>query len=185
MCVRFVGLSVLLCVSACAAQDMAIHGGNGVAVSAPPAVAVKAVTDTVGGRQLTDNYRWLEDQQAPDTRAYIDAQMAYTGTYFAQIQPLKDAMVKRLTELQRVDVVGVPTERHGKFFFSKRLAAENQASIYMRDGLHGEDVRLIDAGTLSADGNASVGVSGISSNGKLLLYSVRHGGADEEMVRTF
>ena len=185
MRVRFVGLSVLLCVSACVAQDVAIHGGNGVTLGAPPAVAVKPVTDTVGGRQLTDNYRWLEDQQAPDTRAYIDAQMAYTATYFAQIQPLKAAMVKRLTELQRVDVIGVPTERHGKFFFSKRLAAENQASIYMRDGLHGEDVRLIDAGTLSADGNASVGIADLSSDGKLLLYSVRHGGADEEMVRSF
>jgi len=181
----FVGLGVLLCVGVVAAQDVAIHGGNGVTLGVPPAVAVKPVTDTVGGRQWTDNYRWLEDQQAPDTRAYIDAQMAYTGTYFAQIQPLKDAMVKRLTELQRVDVVGVPTERHGKFFFSKRLAAENQASIYMRDGLHGDDVKLIDASTLSADGNASVGIAGVSSDGKLLLYSVRHGGADEAMVRTF
>jgi len=185
MRVRFVGLSVLLCVGVGAAQDVAIHGGNGVTLGAPPAVAVKPVTDTVGGRQWTDNYRWLEDQQSPDTRAYIEAQMAYTRTYFSQIQPLKDAMVKRLTELQRVDVVGVPTERHGKFFFSKRLAAENQASIYMRDGLHGDDVKLIDASTLSADGNASVGIAGISSDGKLLLYSVRHGGADEEMVRTF
>ncbi|HZL27890.1 MAG TPA: prolyl oligopeptidase family serine peptidase [Acidobacteriaceae bacterium] len=185
MRVRFVGLSVLLCVSACAAQEVAIRGGNGVKLGAPPVVAVKPVTDTVGGRQVTDNYRWLEDQKAPDTRAYIDAQMAYTASYFAQIEPLKAAMVKRLTELQRVDVVGVPTERHGKFFFSKRLAAENQASIYMREGLHGADVRLIDAGTLSADGNASVGIADLSSDGKLLMYSERHGGADEEMVRAF
>jgi prolyl oligopeptidase len=185
MRVRSVGLSVLLCVSACAAQDVAIHGGNGVMLGAPPTVAATPVTDTVGGRLLTDNYRWLEDQQAPDTRAYISAQMAYTASYFAQIQPLKDAMVKRLTELQRVDVVGVPTERHGKFFFSKRLAAENQASIYMRDGLHGEDAKLIDAGTLSADGNASVAIADLTSDGKLLMYSVRHGGADEEIVRAF
>jgi len=185
MRIRFVGLFILLCVSACAAQEVAIRGGNGVKLGAPPVVAVKPVTDTVGGRQVTDNYRWLEDQKAPDTRAYIDAQMAYTGSYFAQIEPLKAAMVKRLTELQRVDVVGVPTERHGKFFFSKRLAAENQASIYMRDGLHGADVRLIDAGTLSADGNASVGIADLSSDGKLLMYSERHGGADEETVRAF
>src|SRR5665213_3064077 len=185
MRVRFVGLSVLLCVSACGAQEVAIRGGNGVKLGAPPVVAVKPVTDTVGGRQVTDNYRWLEDQKAPDTRAYIDAQMAYTASYFAQIEPLKAAMVKRLTELQRVDVIGVPTERHGKFFFSKRLAAENQASIYMREGLHGADVRLIDASTLSADGNASVGIADLSSDGKLLMYSERHGGADEEMVRAF
>jgi prolyl oligopeptidase len=179
----FVGVCVLACAGVCMAQDVAIHGGNGVTLGAPPAVAVKAVTDMVGGRALTDNYRWLEDQAAPDTRAYIAAQMAYTGTYFAQIAPLKDGMVKRLTELQRVDVVGVPAERHGRFFYSKRLAADNQASIYMREGLHGAEVKLIDASALSADGNASVGIADISANGKLLFYGVRHGGADEETVR--
>ena len=164
-------------------QAGAIHGGNGVVLGPPPAVAIKPVTDTVSGRQITDDYRWLEDQTSPDTRAYIAAETAYTDTYFAQIKPLRDRLMTRLTELQRVDQVGMPSEEGGRFFYSKRLAAENQASIYMRQGLDGAEVKLIDASTLSADGNTSVSIDDISVDGKRLAYSVRHGGADEGSIR--
>ncbi|MGA7159259.1 MAG: prolyl oligopeptidase family serine peptidase [Acidobacteriaceae bacterium] len=167
------------------AQSVAIHGDNGVVLGPPPVVAIKPVTDDVGGHEITDNYRWLEDQKAPDTRAYIKAEQAYTDTYFAQIQPLRDRLVKRLTELQRVDSVSEPIEEHGRLFYSKRLAAENQASIYFRNSLDGPEIRLINAATLSADGNASVGIAGVSSDGKLLIYGERHGGADEETVHLF
>ena len=125
------------CVATMGAQTVAIHGDNGVVLGPPPAVAVKPVTETVGGHEITDNYRWLEDQKAPDTRAYIQAEQQYTDTYFAQIKPLRDRLVARLTEMQRVDSVSQPVERHGRLFYTKRLAAENQASIYFRDGLAG------------------------------------------------
>ena len=170
------------CVIQASSQAIAIHGKNGVTLAPPPAVAIKPVTEDVGGHQITDNYRWLEDQKAPDTRAFIQEEQRYTDTYFAQIKPLRDRLVKRLTEMQRVDSVSAPIERQGKLFYSKRLAAENQASIYFRNGFDGPEIKLIDAGTLSADGNASVSIADVSSDGKLLVYGERHGGADEETV---
>ncbi len=178
-------MSVVLggCVMQVGAQTVAIHGDNGVVLGAPPVVAVKAVTEVVGGYEITDNYRWLEDQKAADTRAFIAAETEYTDSYFAQIKPLRERLVARLTELSRVDQVSVPMEEHGRFFYTKRLAAENQASIYYRVGLEGAEIKLVDAGTLSADGNASVSIADISSDGKVLVYGVRHGGADEETVR--
>ena len=163
-------------------QTVAIHGDNGVVIGLPPSVAIKPVTDDVGGHEITDNYRWLEDQKAPDTRAFIQAEQQYTDSYFAQIKPLRDRLVKRLTEMQRVDSVSEPIERHGRLFYTKRLAAENQASIYFRDGLEGPEVKLVDAATLSVDGNASVSIADVSSDGKLLVYGERHGGADEETI---
>jgi prolyl oligopeptidase len=167
---------------AAGAQTVAIHGDNGVVLGQPPAVAVKPVTEDVGGHEITDNYRWLEDQKAPDTRAFIAAETKYTESYFAQLKPLQDRMRARLTELQRVDVVGMPREYGGKFFYSKRLAAENQASIYVKQGLDGAETKLVDASTLSADGNASAGIVDVSSDGKMLLYAERHGGADESTI---
>jgi prolyl oligopeptidase len=183
---RFGSALVATMLGACAVQmvgqTVAIHGDNGVVLGPPPAVAVKPVTDDVGGHEITDSYRWLEDQKAPDTRAFIQAEQQYTDTYFAQIKPLRDRLVKRLTEMQRVDSVSEPMERHGLLFYTKRLAAENQASIYFRHGLDGPEVKLVDAATLSADGNASVSIADVSSDGKLLVYGERHGGADEETV---
>jgi prolyl oligopeptidase len=170
------------CVLQASAQALAIHGNDGVVLGPPPTVAVKPVTDQVGGHEITDDYRWLEDQKAPDTRAYIKAEQEYTDTYFAQIEPLRKRLVKRLTEMQRVDSVSEPREEHGRLFYTKRLAAENQASIYFRNGLEEPEIKLVDAATLSADGNASVGIADISSDGKLLVYGERHGGADEETI---
>lgn len=167
------------------ASDVAIHGDNGVVLGPPPAVAIHPVTDTIDGKSYTDNYRWLEDQNSPETRAFIAAEMKYTESYFAQLKPLQERMIARLTELQRVDAVGMPREAGGRYFYSKRLAQENQASVYMREGLDGTEVKLIDASKLSADGSTSVNLDDISSDGKLLLYGVRHGGADEAVVRIF
>jgi prolyl oligopeptidase len=173
------------CVLQVHAQTVAIHGDNGVVLGPPPVVAVKPVTDLVGGHEITDDYRWLEDQNAPDTRAFIKAEQAYTDSYFAQIQPLRDRLVKRLTELERVDSVSEPIEENGRLFYTKRLASENQASIYFRNRFDGPEIRLVNAGTLSADGNASVNIAYISSDGKLLVYGERHGGADEAAIHIF
>jgi prolyl oligopeptidase len=184
MRVRAVATVAMICGASMAfGQTDAIHGGNGVVLGPPPAVAIKPITETIGGHEIIDNYRWLEDQNSPETRAYIAAQIAYTDTYFAQIKPLRDRLISRLTELTRVDSISIPDEQGGRFFYSKRLAAENQGSIYMRIGLEGAEVKLIDAAALSADGNTSVGIADISSDGKLLAYSVRSGGADEGRVR--
>lgn len=172
----------------------AIHGRNGVELGPPPEVEVKPVTDVVGGHTITDNYRWLEDQNSPETRAFLRAEMAYTDNYFAQLSELRGRITKRLTELTRVDQTGMPQERAGALFFTRRLAQENQASIYMRPAryevkggawLQPADVRLIDARRLSTDANASVSIATISNNGNLLVYGVRHGGADEQTIHFY
>jgi prolyl oligopeptidase len=88
----------------------------------------------------------------------------------------------------------MPQEREGSLFFTRRLAEENQASIYMRPPRHEVeggawlqpgDVRLIDARKLSSDANASVSVAAISRNADLLVYGERHGGADEETIHFY
>jgi len=175
-----------------AGHAVAIYGRNGVKLGAPPAAATKPVTDVVGGHTLTDSYRWLEDNQSAETRAFLRAEMAYTDSYFAQVAPLRDRIVARLTELERVDQTGLPQERRGALFFMKRPADENQASIYMEPAsyevqggavVHPGAVRLVDARSLSRDANASVSLADISRKGDLLVYGIRHGGADEETVR--
>ena len=172
----------------------AIHGRNGVALGPPPTVAVQPVTDMVGGHSITDNYRWLEDQNSPETREFLRAQMEYTDGYFSQLGGLRERITKRLTELSRVDQTGMPQQREGALFFMRRLAEENQASLYMRPPryevkggawVQPGDVRLIDARKLSTDANASVNIAAISDNAELLVYGVRHGGADEEVIHFY
>ncbi|HZQ22724.1 MAG TPA: prolyl oligopeptidase family serine peptidase [Terriglobales bacterium] len=163
------------------ARPAEIHGGHGITLAPPPPTEAKPVTDTINGVVITDPYRWLEDAKSPQTRAWIEAQMRYTEEYLSQVKN-RPAIVKRLTELERVETFTVPRERNGNYFFTKRQPEENQSSIYVRRGLHGQDERLVDANTLSTDQNTSVRIEDVSENGDLLVYSVREGGADEKTV---
>jgi prolyl oligopeptidase len=172
-------ISVILL--ATAADVPSIRGGNGVTLPSPPPTEAKPVTDNVNGTSMTDPYRWLEDGQSPETRAWIDSQMKYTDEYLSQVK-IRPAIAKSLTDLIRVESYSVPTERQEKYFFTKRLPDENQASIYVRKGLHGTEERLVDATKMSTDQNTSVHIDDISKAGDLLVYGVREGGADEQTV---
>ena len=158
-----------------------IHGANGITLPPPPVATVNVVTDDYNGTKIEDPYRWLEDAKSPATRAWIDQENAYTQQYLSQIST-RPQIASQLTSLMRVDQYSMPTLRAGKYFFKKRLADQNQGSIYMRIGWHGEDQLLIDANKLSADQNTSVTPVDVSDDGNLLVYEIREGGADEGSV---
>jgi prolyl oligopeptidase len=176
-------LFLLLFTSSSIAADKPseVKGGNGIVLPPPPPTEAKPVTEDIHGTTLTDPYRWLENAKSPETRAWIGEQMKYTEEYLSQVK-IRPEIVNELTKLERVESYSIPIERGGNYFFKKRLADENQGSIYMRRGLHGQDVRLIDATKLSADQNTSVQINDISKDGTLLVYGTRSGGADEESV---
>lgn len=160
------------------AQKDPVQGRDGITLPAMPVAAVHAVTDDYFGTKIVDNYRWLEDAKSPETRSWIDEENEYTRKYLSQVTMLPEIQ-KGLTALERVDEYSAPVLLNGKYFFEKRLADENQASIYMRQGWTGEDERLIDATKLSADQNTSVHIWDVSEDGSLMVYGVQQGGADE------
>src|SRR5580658_4565955 len=157
------------------ATAQAIHGREGITLPAPPAVETHPVVDDYFGTKITDNYRWLEDAKSPETRAYIDAQNAYTARYYKQAHMRAD-VVEDLDALEHVTQSSIPREQAGSYFFSKRLAGEEQYSIYMRHGWTGKDERLIDPAALSRDKNTSVFLSDVSRDGAQLLYGLKQGG---------
>ncbi|HVJ08621.1 MAG TPA: prolyl oligopeptidase family serine peptidase [Acidisarcina sp.] len=159
-----------------------IHSGDGRLLPAPPSTRIEQVSDSYSGMTILDSYRWLENATSPETRAWITAQNAYTASYLSQVA-IRPAILRQLTSLQRTDTYSVPRKRAGGYYYQKRLAGENQASIYVRRGAAAKEERLVDATRLSPDQNTSVDILDVSRDGNLLVYGVRVGGADEEQVR--
>jgi prolyl oligopeptidase len=164
--------------SSAASQNAAAQNSATSTTSGPPAARTDNVTDDYFGTKVTDPYRWLEDQNSPETRAWIDKENAYTNSVLAKI-PGRDALHARLSELFKVDSTGMPIARGGKYFYSKRDAAEDQAKLYVCDGLNGKEEVLVDPLPLSADHTASVNLDAVSNDGTMIVYAVRQGGADE------
>jgi len=148
----------------------------------PPPTPVHPVTETLHGVAITDPYRWLEDQNSPETRAWLDAQIGYTQAFLSRIQ-VREKIKQRLAQLTRIDSYGIPIERHGRYFFGRRLANENRASICMRTGVEGQDEVLVNPSDVDKDESTSVFIAGVTQDGRLLTYGVRRGGEDESELR--
>jgi prolyl oligopeptidase len=149
-------------------------------MNCPPPTRVEDVKESIHGVTVSDPYRWLEDQNAPETRAWIDAQNACTQSLLKTL-PGSEAIAKRLGELLKVDTIRLPSERGGRYFYSKRAAGQDLFVLYMRRGTGPEEV-LIDPASLSADHTTSVNFEGLSDDGKLVAYGVRKGGEDEVSI---
>src|SRR6202040_3179920 len=80
------------------ADTHVIRGGGGINLDAPPSSEMKPVTEIIHGTSITDPYRWLEDSQSPETRAWIASQMKYAEEYLSQVK-VRPEIVKRVTEL--------------------------------------------------------------------------------------
>jgi prolyl oligopeptidase len=179
----FLGLGFALSLSAMAIAQ-AIHGRGGITLPAPPAVQAIPVTNDYFGTRIVDNYRWLEEATSAETKNFIDQQNAYTARYMKQAR-MRGEIVDDLDALEHVERWGTPMQRGGDLFFTKRLAGEEQSSIYVRHGWAGKDARLVDPAQFSRDANTSVRLADLSRDGELLAYEVRQGGADETTVRVF
>jgi prolyl oligopeptidase len=161
-----------------------IHGREGITLPAPPPVEADPVTDNYFGTKITDSYRWLEDAKSTQTRAFIDAENTYTSRYLKQAR-IRNQILDDLDPLENVSQTTTPMERAGNYFFEKRLAGEQQFSIYERHGFTGKDERLIDPAGFSRDPNTSVSIQDVSRDGVLIAYGLKEGGADENGIHVF
>ena len=149
-----------------------------------PATEARPVTETVHGVAITDPYRWLEDQESPETRAWIDRENAYTDAMLGQL-PDKGRLAQRIESLLSTDQMSFPIVRNGRYFFTRRPAGQDLFSIYMRESTSGPDILLIDAAPMSPKHTTNVGIEALSDDGKTLSYYVRQGGADETEVHFY
>jgi prolyl oligopeptidase len=150
--------------------------------NSPPPTRQDNVKEIIHGIEIVDPYRWLEEQNSPETRAWIDAQNEYSHSLLDGL-PVRKTIQQRLTELVRIDRLGTPVERNGRFFLFKKNADNDLWILYWREGLYGEDRVLIDPHSLSDDHTTDISMEDVSRNGSLLVYGIRKGGEDETEIR--
>jgi protease II len=63
-----------------------------------PLTRKDAVVDDYFGTPVADPYRWLEDPNSPETRAWLEAQNAIARAFLERL-PARDRIHRRLTEL--------------------------------------------------------------------------------------
>lgn len=190
-------VSPSLVTALCGFAMLAACGRPGPTPPMAPVTRVETVVDTIHGEAFPDPYRWLEDQRAPETRAWLAAQEAYTNAVLPR-DGARRALEARLTVLMNRAEIGAP-RRGGAFeYFTLRRVGDPLAAIYRRpvpaaDAAGAPPDRapidpsatyevVVDPRPLSVDQTTRVELVSVDRQGRYLIYAVRDGGQDEHAL---
>ena len=90
-----------------------------------------SVVDTYFGTEVTDPYRWLEDDRSEETGAWVTAQNAVTRGHLDGI-PFRQAIRDRYEQIFNYEKVGAPRKIGDRYYISKNDGLQNQSVWYVR-----------------------------------------------------
>ena len=154
--------------------------------TAPPPAPTRVVIDEYYGNKIEDPYRYMEDLQSPEVQAWFKAQNDYTRSVLARI-PGREDLLKRIRQLDEgaiarvYDIRRLPEER---YFYQKRLASEDVAKIYVRDGLGAPEKVIADPVKITPAGSPSFVLNyyAPSFDGSRVAYGASPGGSEDAVI---
>ena len=135
------------------------------------------IKDDYHGTTVEDPYRWLEDDNSDETKAWVVAQNKVTQDYLSKI-PYRDKVKKRLEELWNYPRYSSPFKEGEYYYFYKNNGLQNQSVLYRQKGLNGTPEVFLDPNKLAEDGTAALAGRSFSKNSKYMAYSVSQSGSD-------
>ncbi|CAG9796979.1 unnamed protein product [Diatraea saccharalis] len=143
----------------------------------PAARRDETVVDDYHGIKIKDPYRWLEDPDSEETKAFIEAQNNITRPYLDAC-PVKSEINSRLTELWNYTKYSCPFRRGDRYFFFKNTGLQNQHVLYVQDSLRGAARVFLDPNALSPDGTVALSGGHFTDDGATYAYGLAASGSD-------
>ncbi len=135
------------------------------------------VVEALHGVEIPDPYRWLEDTDSPETRAWIEAQNQITQAWLSQV-PGRDAIRDRLRHLTDHARAGAPWRRGDRWFQMRNTGLQNQDVLWTMPAPDATGEVLLDPNLLSVDGTVALTALSVTEDGTLLAYATSNAGSD-------
>ena len=142
-----------------------------------PETAKVDSVDLYFGVEVSDPYRWLEDDRSSETAAWVKAQNEVTFSYLKSI-PYRDKIRDRLEKIYDYERLGAPAREGEYYYYYKNDGLQNHSVLYRKKEIDGSPEIFLDPNTFSTDG--TTGLAGISftKDGSLAAYLITEGGSD-------
>ena len=134
------------------------------------------VTDIYFDESVTDDYRWLEDDNSDDTKKWVINQNNTTFKYLDEI-PFRNDLKVRLEQLWDYEKISAPFKEGQYTYFYKNDGLQNQSILYRENNKNNAEV-FLDPNSFSKDGTTSLSTLSFSKTGDLVAYSISEGGSD-------
>lgn len=144
------------------------------------------VVDNFHGTPVADPFRWLENPDDQNTKAFIQEQNQSTFAYLHAL-PVRDNLRNRLETLWNFPRRQSPGRAGAAYYWSKSDGLQNQPVLYLQPTLDAdgdEEARvLIDPNTMNAAGTAELANFSFTKDGRYVAYAISENGSDWQVVR--
>ena len=134
--------------------------------------------ETLHGQRIEDPYRWLEDPDSDETRAWVKTQNELSRAHLDGLasRPWFEDLLTAYVSRPRA---GTPDKVGGRYVVTRNDGTREQDLVYVADSL--DELRaggrlLLDPNTFSDDGTSSLFDRSASKDHELLAYLVSDGG---------
>src|SRR5712691_730026 len=139
------------------------------------------LTEDIGGHQISDPYRWLEDDTSAERACWLAAQDEVFLACRDEL-PGREGLAARVRELLSTGYVGAPAWRGERSFFTRRDPGAEHGVLCTRLGDGPEQV-LIDPMAIDSSGLTTLDAWQPDKEGRLLAYQLSEGGDEESLLR--
>lgn len=141
-----------------------------------PTTEKQAVTETLHGIRITDNYRWLEDKTSPAVIEWTQKQHLACVDYINETVPEMTDLKADLKQLYDQEMRYSFVFRPGKLFFQQQLKGEQQARVWVK--WNGTLKLLFDPEKIDPSGKTSISNYRVTKDGSKIAISVQNSGAE-------
>ncbi|KAJ3115234.1 hypothetical protein HK100_001421 [Physocladia obscura] len=142
-----------------------------------PEVRREDFFETLHGFSVADPYRHLEDPDAPETKAFVEAQ-GYLFREYIKTTDVRERVAAKLTELNNFEKYQVPFKRGDNYYYFYNSGLQAQSVLYTQKSIDSAPTVFFDPNTLSADGTVSLNAFNFSPSGNLFGYALSTSGSD-------
>ncbi len=135
-----------------------------------PRTRIEPVTEVLHGVEITDDYRWLEDDESEATKRWTDAQNALTRSQLVRF-PERDRILARLKAMYDEPSLIHPGPHRDRYFYWQRQPGQNHSVLYTCTGTWDAEPKVVlDPNTWSEDGSVSCGYTHVTRDGTMMAY---------------
>jgi prolyl oligopeptidase len=146
-----------------------------------PAAGRLDLTEDIGGHQISDPYRWLEDAASAERATWLAAQAELFASYREEL-PGRERLADQVRELLGTGHVGTPAWRGERSFFTRRDPGAEHGALYTESG-DGRVQVLVDPMAIDPSGVTTLDAWQPDKEGRLLAYQLSEGGDEESLLR--
>jgi prolyl oligopeptidase len=168
-------LTGVMALAVCAAFATSVMAQSG-AIQYPESRKVEQ-SDVYHGVTVADPYRWLEDDNSADTKAWVKAQNDVTEKFLTAM-PQREPTKKLYTDLYNYEKFGIPYREGRRYFWTRNDGLQQQGVLYTALSLAEKPQIAIDPNTLSKDGTVALTGTAPSRDGRYLAYGTAGAGSD-------